>query len=163
MRKSLTIMALLLWAMATRAQTDLDAEFEKLAMQGLNADLPTFLTDMAPTLEDCKAVFKADAAQLVFTFSAELLAETRKGSDALLDGFVDFRTAKFRTEEALTDQTAVTGGMRDARDHLLPGITFYQVSYLREKGAEFGVTYRYFVKVGDRWVFFPKPWRAFQE
>lgn len=163
MRKILTLMPLLLWASFSRAQTDLDAEFEKLAMRGLSTDLATFLTDMAPTLEDCKAVFKADAAKLVHDFSAELLAETRKGSDDLPDGFVDFRTAKFRTEEALTDQTAVTGGMRDARDHLLPGITFYQVSYLREKGAEFGVTYRYFVKVGEHWVFFPKPWRAFQE
>jgi hypothetical protein len=48
------------------------------------------------------------------------------------------------------------------REYLLPGTTFYQVTYLEEQGAEFGVTYRYFVKVNDHWVYFPKPWRAFE-
>lgn len=163
MRRALWAMAMLLLAIPAFAQSDTDAEFEKLVMKGLESHLPTYLSAMAPTLDDCKAVFKGDAAQLVLAHSKDMCAEFGSQGDQLADRFVDFRIAKFKTEEALTDRTSVTGGMRDARDHLLPGITFYQVSYLRETGAEFGVTYRYFVKVGDHWVFFPKPWRAFQE
>lgn len=153
------LVALLLPA-AAKAQ-DLDAEFEKLVLQGIHAHQGTFLSALAPTLEDCKAVFKGNGADLVMAFSKSMFAEMQRDGAALSEKFVDLRTAHFSSEEALSNREAVTGGMKGIREYLLPGIVFYQVTYLREAGAEFGVTYRYFVKVGDHWVFFPKPWRAF--
>ena len=53
--------------------------------------------------------------------------------------------------------------MKNILDKLQSGVTFYNVNMLKEKGAEFGVAYKYWVKIDTRWVYFPKPWAAFEK
>jgi hypothetical protein len=55
----------------------------------------------------------------------------------------------------------IAGGMVDAaRNGLFKhNVEFYRVTFLENDNSEFGVSYKVFCYVNDRWVFFPKPWR----
>jgi hypothetical protein len=144
-----------------QAQDDTTA-FTHLAMKGIGVNHLEFLRTMIPTLEDCRAVFKGNGGDLVWAFSKSMFGEMTRNPNDFAVQYVDFRTSHFKVEEALQSSEALRSGMMRIREYLLPGNTFYQVTYLEEQGSEFGVTYRYFVHVGDHWVYFPKPWRAFE-
>jgi hypothetical protein len=136
--------------------------FTHLAMKGIGKNHLEFLRTMIPTLEDCRTVFKGNGANLVHSFTKSMFGDMTRSASDFSVAYVDFRTSHFSVEDAMRSPEALRSGMMRIREYLLPGTTFYQVTYLEEAGSEFGVTYRYFVQVGDHWVYFPKPWRAFE-
>jgi hypothetical protein len=133
------------------------AEFQLLAMKGLRADKRTYFGTMAPTLEECRLVFKGAAADLVFRNS-------RNGLDAATaqpwPAFVDFKTGSFTTAELGSHRDFFAADRREFRAQLLPGLRLYEVQYLHPEG---NLTLRFFLKVNGRWVFFANPWLAFRQ
>lgn len=131
------------------------AAFEQIALKGFSANKTAFLKPMLPTLEDCRAVFKAGGADLVYLFC-------KNGIDPLeadLQGqFEDMKTANYTTAELKALPEFLASNKRELRDHLLPDIRFYQVTYFEPESQ---LSLRYFVKLDGRWVYFANPWRAF--
>jgi hypothetical protein len=130
------------------------AEFEHMALQGLTADKIGYFKPMAPTLADCRAVFKGGAADLVYAYCKGGPAN----APALAEHYVDLKITHHTTAELRAQPEFLASNKRELRDHLLPGVRFYAISYLHPEGA---LHLRYFVKLGDRWVFFANPWEAF--
>jgi hypothetical protein len=114
-----------------------------------------------PTLDDCKLVFKGQNAYtyfgLVEDMKSKIPAEQTNGNEV----FVDFRVEAFSTQDLILGKGNPTGGMKKIVDKLQPYVVFYNINLLREKGAEFGVSFNYWVKINNRWVYFLKPWIAF--
>ncbi len=131
------------------------AEFEQIAIRGFAANKVAFLKPMLPTLADCRAVFKAGGADLVYLYC-------KNGIDPLeadLQGqFVDLKTAHYTTAQLKASKEFLASNKRELRDHLLPDIRFYQVTYFEPESQ---LSLRYFVKLDGRWVYFSNPWRAF--
>lgn len=166
MRRAFWVCCLFLFACASRLSAQsLDDELKALGMKASNGKMSQAFLDMQPTLEDCKAVFTADGAEKVFKYCDTVFALMRNPPEDMEEedaAFVDAVSMSFTTEEALADPRILTGGMRASSSYLLPGVRWHQMRFLRNVGDEQGVTFRYFVKVGDHWVLFPKPWRALQ-
>ena len=154
-------MLLLLVRMGAAAQNDSialaneAAEFEQIALRGFAANKSAFLKPMLPSLADCRAVFKAGGADLVYLFC-------KNGPDPLesdLQGqFVDMQTAHYTTAQLRALPELLASNKRELREHLLPDIRFYEVTYL---APESQLSLRYFVRLDGRWVYFANPWRAF--
>lgn len=115
-----------------------------------------------PTLEDCKLVFTdADAAtyfKYVESMRAKAAGEAAKDTSV----FVDVRIESFTSGDLASGKGNYAGGMKNCVDKVRPNCVFYEVNMLRTVGAEAGVSYKYWVNINGRWVFFPKPWRAFE-
>jgi hypothetical protein len=127
-----------------------------LALKGLQADKTTYFEAMKPTLEDCRAVFKGNAAELVYSFCK---GGINKSDPDLMAAFVDFKTAHFTTAELKVQPAFLGSQQREMRDYLLPNHVFYQIGYMESDATTFHL--RYFVKLGGRWVFFSNAWKAF--
>ena len=110
-----------------------------------------------PSVEDCKLVFKGNSAYTYYGFIADMKAELNS-IDESNDLFVDCRIETFTTCDILQGKGNYAGGMSSIVDELQPTVVFYAVTYLREKDAEYGSTYKYFVNIRGNWVFFPKPY-----
>lgn len=115
------------------------------------------ISQSLPTLEDCKLIFKGDNADLYYRAiknkKNEIAAKT------VDESFEDLRINVFSTQDIEKGAGNYAGGMQNIVDKLQPYATFYRVTMLREKGANYGVSYKYWVNIKGRWVFFPKPWR----
>jgi hypothetical protein len=116
-----------------------------------------------PTLEECKKVYKdADAA----TYSSMIEGMKKEmGTQQITDDetFVDLSIETFTTKDVLDGKGNYAGGMTSIVNKLKENVTFYKVEQLRQKGAENGVAYKYWVNINSRWVFFPKMWSAFKK
>ena len=141
--------------MDSLALTNAIEEFEHLALKGLQADKVAYFKTMAPTLEECRAVFKAGGADLVYLQCKNGL-DYRDGD--LTAAFVDFKTAHFSSAELKTRPEFLASQQREMRDYLLPNLVLFQIAYLDTENA---VPLRYFLKINGRRVFFVDPWKAF--
>lgn len=116
-----------------------------------------------PTKEDCKIVFKGEDADISYTYIEQLKNTSADQENPVTnENFVDISFQTFTTEDVLNQKGNYAGGMASLGDKLQPGIVFYKLELLREAGAEYGMAYKYWVNLKGRWVYFPKPWRAFK-
>ncbi len=112
-----------------------------------------------PTLDDCKLVFKDSIAFKYFEWTDNIKNNIKKLDSVVV--YEDIKLDSFYLEN-ITDKKNYPGGMANIKDYLNPGITFYQVKYLKKIGDHYGMTYNSFVNIKGKWVFFPKPWQAFK-
>ncbi|MFI5204888.1 MAG: hypothetical protein ACHQF2_10365 [Flavobacteriales bacterium] len=125
-------------------------------------------TDMAyrslATLEECRQVFTDSAARIYSQEMVKMKAayDTSSTKDATSETFVDVNYEKFTTEDVQAGKGNYAGGMNRIKSFLKPGITFYKIEFLREKGASQGMAYNCWVLLAGQWVFFPKPWKVLQ-
>jgi len=113
-----------------------------------------------PTLEECKLVFKGTNADSCFNYIEEMKSKMKVETGTPF--YVDLQVESFTTVDILQGKGNYTGGMGKIGDRLQKDIVFYKIELLKTKGAENGMAYNYWVKLNGRWVWFPKPWRAFK-
>jgi len=121
------------------------------------------ITKSLPTLEDCKLVFKGQNAYTYFRVIEEMKSKLGAELQKENETFVEIGIATFSTQDIEQGKGNYAGGMKNIVDKLQTYVTFYQVKLLREKGAEGGVSFNYWVNINGRWVFFPKPFNAFEK
>jgi hypothetical protein len=141
---------------------NLTLEFRRVAQQGLDSTAWGFIKPMEPTLADAQAVFKPQAAKLVTYHTGSMYRSFPDNGDRLGAEYAHIRIDSFTTEQVRSGNPAVAGGMMQNFDQLLPKVTWFRLTFLRTENAPQGLAYSYFTKVGDHWVFFPKPWEAFE-
>jgi len=116
-----------------------------------------------PTIDDCKLIFKGQNAYTYYGFITDLKSKFQEELKKPIEKFVDLKVESFTTEDVQSGKGNYAGGMAKIADKLQPAVTFYKIDLLREKDAEFGVAYKYWVNINGKWIFFPKPWTAFEE
>lgn len=114
-----------------------------------------------PTLDDCKLVFKGDNAYTYFGKLEDIKSQIGSGVQRENQVFVENRVQVFSTQDIELGKGNYAGGMKSIVDKLQPYVTFYEITFLKVKGAEAGNSYKYWVNINGRWVFFPKPFDAF--
>jgi hypothetical protein len=112
-----------------------------------------------PSLAQCKLIFKKKSAYTYFGW-VEDMKSTINTTPEKNKTFEACRIESFTTYDIQQGKGNYGGGMEGIQDQIQTNVTFYKVTYLREKNAEFGLSYRYFVNIKGNWVFIPKPWRA---
>lgn len=116
-----------------------------------------------PTVDECKLVFKGENAYTYFGYIEELRTNISKELTKENENFEDIRIDTFNSNDIQEDKGNYAGGMRRLKDKLQSYLTFYEVNLLTSKGQEFGIAYKYWLNINGRWVFFPKPWNAFDK
>lgn len=116
-----------------------------------------------PTLEDCQSVFNGGDAETYFRSIEEMKSKSGGGSNEGNETFADLRIEHFSTSDIQQGKGNYAGGMERIVDKLQPGVVFYQVSLLRKMGDEHGLAFKYWIRINDRWVFFPKPYAVFEQ
>ena len=116
------------------------------------------------TPEQCRQVFTDSAARIYSDAMIKMKTayDTTSAIGTASETFVDVDYEKFTTENVLAGKGNYAGGMAGIKSLLKPGTTFYKIELLREKGAEHGMAYNYWVNLEGQWVFFPKPWKVLQ-
>ncbi len=107
-------------------------------------------------------MFKGSDADTYFVYAQEL-GKKMGGTSTDTSVYNAIRLESFSKQDIIQDKGNYAGGMKNIKDKLLDGVTFYEVNFLRNAGDENGVAWKYWVNIDNRWVFFPKPWRAFKE
>lgn len=113
-----------------------------------------------PSLEDCKLIFQDKSAYTFYGFVEEMKSSLPDDESNENEVFADCRIETFTTYDIKDNKGNYAGGMKEIVDQIQSNVTFYRVTYLREKDAEAGVSYNYFVNIKGNWVFIPKPWRV---
>jgi hypothetical protein len=114
------------------------------------------LINHLPTLDECKMVFTGLDA---FTYYGLMeAARTSLNEELKVDTskFVDVRVTSFSTQDIDLNKKNYPGGMTRVRSKLQPYVVFYQVSMLRTADAIGGYSYKHWVCINGRWVFFPQ-------
>jgi hypothetical protein len=156
------VLILLLFPAARLLGQDYSSEVKEYFMQYLNNNnLEDYFLQALPTREECRMVFQSEYIDTYYAFVEEMRPVLESETRGIGDRFVDIRVQVFSTQDIYLNKGNYAGGMRSIEDKLQPYVLFYQVKLLKEVGAEFGLSYNYIVRIGDRWVLFPKPWRAF--
>ncbi len=155
-----SLVILLFFASSIFAQ-DADKQFANAKSK---KDMLTLISKSLPTLADCNAIYKTpEDAEFYFKFLEEMKPKLNEElAKPENETFVDLRIGTFTTEDIIAGKGNYAGGMTKLNGKLKPAITFYGVELLREKGAEHGMTYKYWVYVNSKWVFLPKPYSAFK-
>lgn len=116
-----------------------------------------------PSEADCKRVFNDSNATHYYGFikymADNLNGITKKDTNV----FIAVRVDTFTTEDVLIHKENYAGGMNDIANRLKGGIVFYKINFMRKTDDAYGYAYNYWVKMEERWVFFPKPWYAFKD
>jgi hypothetical protein len=141
-------------------------DFERYFAKFFNPDNDArlLLLQAQPTLADCKEIFAEEYYRHVhslYTIYYYQLLEETKLNDTFRDK--DFFISKSSTYAELRDGVAfhLPGGMTDAfkMGAFRPGkISYYTISFIAN-GKEHGVSFKLWVYLNNRWVFFPKPWQ----
>jgi hypothetical protein len=126
-----------------------------------NSKLHEILVNSFPTQEEIKLIFKDNNAYTYFGWLIDYKSQMLKKPDSS-NFYQSIRVESFTTEDVLADKENYAGGMAKIKDYLKPGITFYEINYLKAEGDHSGMAYKYFVNINGKWLFFPKPWKAFE-
>lgn len=114
-----------------------------------------------PSLEDCKLVFTDQNADIYFNYVEGIRSKLQDLQQVEFTKFIAVRVESFTTSDILNGYSNFDGGMKNIVDKIQPNVVFYKIDYLKQRDAEAGVAYKYWLKVNDRWVFFPRPYAAF--
>lgn len=109
-----------------------------------------------PDLKDCKMVLKAEHAYTMFG----AMGDIKNGLDSEMvnrnnEVFEDVKIEVFSTQDIELGKGNYAGGMKEVFEKLQPYVLFYKVTYLRKKGDDAGLAYKYWAYIHGRWVFFP--------
>jgi hypothetical protein len=150
-------------SMTTNAQNYSDQAKIYFAKHLTSKSMIELIAKSLPTLDDCKLVFKGQNAYTYFGVMEEMKSKLSDELQKEDETFVDIGIETFSTQDIEQSKGNYAGGMKNIVDKLQTYVTFYKVELLREKGAEMGVAYKYWVNLNGRWVYFPKPYAAFKK
>jgi hypothetical protein len=114
---------------------------------------------LRPRADDYAAVFLGDLVKLAQEGYASLWESPPER--LAKPGQTTIRTSAALASQLTTDNEVSNlfpGGYRRVASRLVPERVWLRWDY-REPGAEMGMAYDGLVRLGDRWVWFPKPWR----
>lgn len=115
-----------------------------------------------PTLEECKLIFKGQNAYTYFGFLEDLKTKMKDELAKPTEKYVDLKVESFTTEDIQAGTGNYSGGMKNIAYKLQPAVIFYKIDLLKEKNAVGGNAFKYWVNINGKWIFFPKPWTAFE-
>jgi hypothetical protein len=116
-----------------------------------------------PTIEDCKYVFKGQNAYIYFGYIEDIKSQITGDEKSDMEKYIATKIKIFTTSEIVNKSKGnYAGYMQTIVNKLQPNITFYGVEKIRKPTDESGMSYKYWVKIGGRWVFFPKMGDAFE-
>ena len=121
-----------------------------------NKSLTELLKTSLPSLDDCKLIFKGQSANNYYGYIEEMKKKIATEQPKDMGTFVDLKLVVFTTNDIVQGKANCSGGMKTIVDKLQSNVTFYDVTLLKEKGAELGVSFKSWIKIENRWVFFPK-------
>lgn len=158
-----TLILMTLIAMSTKAQDQ--SEQAKTYFSGYldSKSMAELLIKSLPTLEDCRLVFKGKDAETYFQAVEEMKAKQGTELSEESEAFADVKVESFSTRDIEQGNGNYAGGMEGIKDKLQSDAVFYKVSFLREKDAERGLAFKYWLHLNGRWVFFPKPYSVFEK
>lgn len=144
------------------AQTDIEGYFQKFL--NLEIDPRLLLLQAQPTLADCKEVFTDEYYRCVHSLYTMYYYNLVDGEHKLSDSFRDKEryTKTFSSyAEVKSGKHKLPGGFTEVfrMNALRPGkLDYYSISF-KAKDEEFGTSFKIWVFLNGRWVFFPKPWQ----
>jgi len=100
-----------------------------------------------PTIDDCKLLFERQNAYTFYGFITDLKSKFQEELKEPIEKLVNLKVESFTTEDVQSGKGNYVGGMEKIADKLQPAVTFYKIDLLREKDAEFGVAYKYWVNI----------------
>jgi hypothetical protein len=114
-----------------------------------------------PTLEECKLIFKGHYAIVYYSsledWKKKLNEQLTKEDIKFTNGRVEYFTA----EDIEHKKGNYPLAMQVLENKLQPGVAFYDIIMLKNKGDKSGVDYKSVVYLNGKWIFFPKPWIPF--
>jgi len=123
-------------------------------------EITNLLMNSLPSLEDCKLVFKGEDALTFFKYAESIKSQINETATDTIQ-YVNVMVKSFTPSDINEGKGNYAGGMRNIKDKLREDVTFFEIKYLKKAEDEFGMSYKYWVKIDKRWVFLPKPYRAF--
>ena len=138
-------------------------QHEAIAMLSGLQSPAAIVETLRPRREDYARVFKPDVAARVATGYDELWTSPpsafgKPGQTEVLARAC--RAELFASSNDLSE--AFPGGYRKIAHLLQPGIVWVAFKYV-EPGKTTGMSYDGLARIGDRWGWFPKPWRLLLE
>lgn len=116
--------------------------------------------DILATKKQLKKLFNRKDAKVISEMYKEQLEEEFESPGS--KEYEQVRIVNFSSEELKNGTGKAAGGMRKISPKVKPDVFFYEVTYYARENAKFGLSYKYFARVNEEWVFLPKPWRAFK-
>jgi hypothetical protein len=120
------------------------------------------ISNSLPTLDDCKMVFIGQNAYTYFGYIEEIKSKLKEEKAKENQTFKDVKIETFSTQDIQNGTGNYVIAMKDIVDKLNKYVIFYKVEFLKEKGDEYGISYKYWLNINGKWVFFPKPNSAFE-
>jgi hypothetical protein len=124
-----------------------------------------YMRNFIPTLEDCQVIFKKGAAQKVFEFSEMRFAGLDQLPDDAMKPVSENPSLEIQSatkQELLAGQTNdLEEGYLKMAEHLKDGMSIYGFHYLNVEG-EVEKSRAAFFKAGEKWIFIPRPFMAFE-
>ena len=149
------------YTVSTPDQQDFDRYFAKFLNPELDPRL--LLLQAQPTLADCREVFSDEYYKNVHSlysiFYYSILNEEKSLGDNLRDKDV-YKQHSSSFSEVKDGKHNLPGGMSTIYNigALRPGkLRYYDISF-QAKNSEHGISFKIWVYLNGRWVFFPKPW-----
>ncbi len=130
-----------------------------------NASLNHLLLKAHPTLLDCKMIFDEEYYEQFFEIYCKMFADIIKEYiEPIYPRKKKLRIVKTNTMELTNGINNIAGGMVEAakKGYFNYGVDFYKVTFLENENSEFGISYKVFCYVNDKWIFIPKPWQYFR-
>jgi hypothetical protein len=149
------------------------ARFQAACAAGDEAQATALATAMVPTKDDLAAVLAPGTAAAEFVAAwkfGDVPPDALKALGRELFAPGDPKHTETHVHAATTEEIVANregsvafaefpGGMKRFAALAAPGRTWYVVE-LVAPGSSTGMKYTCFTRVGDRWIFLPKPWRA---
>lgn len=151
-----------LYTISPPAKNDIERHFQKFLSSEIDPRL--LLLQAQPTLADCKEVFTDEYYRCVHSLYTMYYYNLVDGEHKLSDSFRD-KEQYTKTFSSFADVQSgkhnLPGGFTEVftMNALRPGkLDYYSISF-KAKGKEFGTSFKIWVYLNGRWVFFPKPWQ----
>lgn len=126
-----------------------------------NANINELLLACHPTLLDCRRIFSQDYYVKSFEIYCKIFVGIHEEPIApLYPEKKFFKITRLNTSGILSGEDDAPGGMVEAVKYGVfnYNVKFYSVKFLESEETNYGIEYKYFCYVNERWVFIPKPY-----
>ena len=116
---------------------------------------------LAPTEEDCEAIFDSELAQKMYRWERKLYRRYNPVVTPFSRRQTELACWKSSRRELLAyegEARYFPGGYRELASHMNPNVDVFRVKFL-EPGRNIGAAYDIFVFVNGHWVLLWQPWR----